>query len=96
MGDEVEEYVLQLVNLHYTDIKKSVIQNQTSKKQQGSFYYRIPEQYMASILKQNQLIKSMGEVPVSQYGVENMLPKNVTGFKLNPLTGEVGDVQFAK
>lgn len=95
-GNDVESYCLQLVNQHYTDIKASVIQKQNPKKQQGSFYYRIPEFYAASLLKQNQVIKSMGIIPVSQYGVENVLPRNVVNFKLDPLTGEVESVEFSK
>ena len=95
-GNDVESYTLQLANQHYTDIKANVIQKQLSKKQQGSFYYRIPEYYSAMLYKQNQAIKSMGLIPVSQYGVEHQLPKNVISFKLNPLTGEVGEVEFSK
>ena len=93
---EVESYALQLVNRHYTDIKASVVKKQISKKQQGSFYYRIPEYYAATLLKGNQSIRNLGDIPISQYGLENQLPKNVIGLELDALTGEARDLLFAK
>ena len=95
-GADVVSYQLQLANQHYTDIKSSVIRMQTDKKQKGSFYYRIPEYYTATLLKQKQVVKSLGQFPISQYGIENRLPENVKQLELDPLTGALKSVIFSK
>ncbi len=97
LENDTEIYSLQLTNTHSTDlIQKFIanIRNQNKKHLIESFYYRIPENYTASLSCNNKTLNIIGELSINQYGVINTLPHNVTSFEINPYTGNILNVKF--
>lgn len=86
-----EQYRLKFVNQHLTDVMQSFLSNNKKKKSDkvNSFYYRIPEYYQVSVISSNNEIKNLGSMPISQYGIINVSPKNTVSLKFNTMTGEI-------
>lgn len=93
-----EIYQLGLSSLHRTDAlaEMSALENVQQKKPSQCFRYRVPEYYRVNVLRSARVIREVGVMPISQYGVVRLLPSDVKQLQLDSLTGDLRSVQFTK